>query len=255
MSQKETIKFVILTKQRSGSTWFTDLLNQYPDARVFAEIFNHQPLSYRNAERAKGIVPPTLYYDFKKARRGIRPLVTFQYLNLVESWIGEAHKIGFKLMYDQLMPETLLYLITRQYKFIHLVRENHLDVVLSSKHIENTGVDHLVEKYDQVERQRIFLEPSSLLDQLDLYEKRINKFRKILKLSPLPVLEIKYENLCQNLKQEMGLVEDFLLLESKSIWEDNFKKIFKGSWREKISNHQEIEQFLRQTKFEKLLNM
>lgn len=255
MTQNETIKFVVLTKQRSGSTWFIDLLNQYPDARVFSEIFIHQPLSYRNAERAKGIVPPTLFYEFKKARRGIRPFVTFHYLNLVESWIGEAHKIGFKVMYDQLKPETLLYFIIRQYKIIHLVRENHLDVVLSSKHLENTGVEHLVENYDQVERQRILLEPLSLLDKLDLHEKRINKFRKILKLLPLPVLEITYENLCQNLEQEMGLVENFLFLESKSIWENNFQKIFKGSWREKISNHQEIEQFLRQTKFHKLLNM
>ncbi|HBL09978.1 MAG TPA: hypothetical protein DD379_00760 [Cyanobacteria bacterium UBA11162] len=250
--QNKVTKFVVIAKQRSGSSWLIDLLNTNSEIRSFGEIFLDRPVKVQPWNQ--NTLPPIRFYEFRQSNTDQRPWVTWQYLNMINSWVGEHQAIGFKLMYSQLMryPEILLKLILEDYKFIHLVRENHLDSLLSAKHKQQTGLYHLIGDYN-VKFKRIYLNPLSIIKELEAHDKRIKQARIMLRSLPVSLTEITYELLCSNQTEILNKIADFLSINNVSFSKSNFKRIAVSSYEDKIYNYGEIKTLLLGTKFDKLL--
>ncbi len=244
MNQKKN-KFCIITTQRSGSAWLISLLESHPDIKAFYEIF---------LDRWPGNDFLVSFHKYKKANSGIRPEITFRYLDQLDIYPGEHHTIGFKIMYNQLgrCPEVLAKFAFDRYKIIHLVRDNFLDIVISGASMEQNKLIHVKKK---VHANPVTLEAESLIQGLSQLEAQLNLARLLLKIIPNPVLEINYDELCRNRDQALGNIVDFLgvpLAQHKLV--SDRQKIHRGSYQQKIANYEQVVQTLAGTKFEKLLS-
>ncbi len=241
---QNTNKFCIITTQRSGSTWLISLLESHPDIKAFYEIF---------LDRWPGNDFLISFHEFKQANFGIRPEKTFRYLDQLNIYPGKHHTIGFKIMYNQLgrYPEVLAKFALDRYKIIHLIRDNHLDIAISAASMQQ---NKLVHAKKIVHANPIILEPESLIKGLSRLETQLNLARLLLKIIPNPVLEIKYEELCENQNQALGSIVKFLgmPLDAHNFVSDR-QKINRGSYQQKIANYEQIVQTLTGTKFEKFL--
>ncbi|MBW3568305.1 MAG: Stf0 sulfotransferase family protein, partial [Proteobacteria bacterium] len=128
--------YVVLTTWRTGSTWLMDRLNSVPGVQGHVELFYHLP---RRSPPKAGCNDYPRYVERTKA--GIRPWSVMKYLDGVYS---RKEAIGFKLMYEHLRayPEILWFIVKRRLRVIHLVRDNHLDVVISSQLASTSGTWH-----------------------------------------------------------------------------------------------------------------
>lgn len=243
--QKISRKFCVITTQRSGSTWLSSLLDSHPNIIAFDEIF---------LARTPRQLPEKYYlrfYDFRKQTSGQRPWITFKYLDEFINHYPEPHQfIGFKVMYNHLFhyPEILVKLIQDQYKIIHLNRENHLDIFISSVNSKKHALAHTK---TQVQLEAVTLEPAALLKSLkslEMKKKLAQNF--LLPCLPLPKLEISYHSLCTNKNQVLNSITDFLGVEEcYESFQSDHQKINKGSYRDKIANYDEIEKVLTGTKY------
>ncbi|HAG84634.1 MAG TPA: hypothetical protein DCL61_26645 [Cyanobacteria bacterium UBA12227] len=252
-NQKKVTKFVVITKQRSGSSWLIDLLNSHEDIRAFGEIFLDRPVEVQPWNQ--NTLPPIRFYEFKTFNSNFRPWITWQYLNMINSWTDKYQAVGFKLMYNHLWhyPEILSKLIFDQYKFIHLIRKNPLDNLLSIQHKKQTGLPHWVGNAE-VKLQKVYLNPQFLINNLERHENQIYFARMMLRCLPLPVIQITYEFLYQNCQEALKTLGFFLSINPNSFSKSNFNKIAVGSYRDKIENYEEVKELLSSTRFQSLLD-
>ena len=248
-------KFVIITTQRSGSSWLVSLLKSHPDIKMFSELFIILPKPKR-VWSDKRISP---FYEFREDRPGTkRPFLVFEYLNNLKSSFSSQKSLGFKLMYDQIemAPEILLKLILDRYKFIHLVRENYLDVELSSVNAWSKEGNRIVHSKTPIKSlQPVNLEAYSLVERLLLRESKTKYFKKLLRILPRPVLTVTYKALCDSTDSTLSSITDFLgLAESSISYQSKLKKISRGSYKDKIANYSEVRDALLGTKFESFLD-
>ena len=248
MSKKP--KFCIITTQRSGSTWLTQLLNSHHQIKVLAG----DPFWDRSGP-FDGDLPR--YHDFRRNSKVSRPRVAFDYLNTLDlqTYKSEPHDIlGFKLMYNHIKhnPEVLIKLLIDKYRIIHLSRRNVLDILISNTVSKQHGVYH-VKKSDN-KRKSAYLDPDLLLPTLNLYERSYQFARLFLKAIPLPVLEVRYETLTANRDNILRLIADFLQVDSSSVsFESSLKKANAGSYQDKIANYSEVKNILDKSKYAALI--
>jgi LPS sulfotransferase NodH len=254
--------FCILTTQRSGSTWLAELLDSHDQIKMFGELFFWQSKEVEMRNKARiarskdneklSLEKSVLTYkSFKGNRR--RPWSIFQYIDQLKS-SSECHDaVGFKLMYNQLLPrpEILLKLVVDEYKIIHLVRKNYLDILISKASMNQNRVVHA---NTEVVQKSVTLNTSSLIKDLSIREAATRSMRGILQVLPNSVLEISYEEL-QSSKDELLLsVVDFLGLHNAEVqFESGLRKISRGLYREKIANYDQVRNVLEGTRFYALL--
>lgn len=241
------VNFCILTTQRSGSTWFKDLLDSHPKICALSELFlNRIDNPYRDSYI-------DLFCRYRRTGNAMRPWVTFKYLRHLERYPGDNKAIGFKLMYLQLCrtPEIFPYFLTNNYKILHLTRENYLDVLVSGAVVRKTGIAHSTQP---IEVPKITLEIPSLLKKLKRHDATIKVAKLVLKISRIPVMELTYESLREDREGILAKVEDFLGIEHGGVshWSER-KKITDGSLKETVENYEEVKEVLEGTKFEKFL--
>jgi hypothetical protein len=156
-------------------------------------------------------------------------------------------------MYRQLLrkPEILLKMILDRYKIIHLVRENHLDVRISSLITRKRGEAH---SNEEVKAPMVHLDPSSLVMRLKLRKNVVGTARFILRVLPFSVIEVTYESLCENTEVTLNAVASFLSVDPHIGYEGPFKKISTVPDWERIENYEEVRSLLSGTEFEGLLD-
>ena len=246
---KEVQKFCILTTQRSGSTWLSTILDSNPKVQGFRELFIDQKFVFPDSKLSTFI----LYKSNSSAKK--RPEITFKYLQKLDNYLEEKEAIGFKLMYDQLLdyPEIIVKLIQEKYKIIHLVRENYLDAIISSKIKDEQGIVHTKVK---IEPKEIYLEPSWLVKRLNKQANKIKIANLFLSLIPNQVLNITYNDLRVNQEQTLSSITNFLQLSlsQENQFKSELKKSNNKSHRQIIKNYEEVNSALAGTKFFPLLN-
>ena len=183
MTDRTVAHFVLLTTQRTGSSWLTTLIDSHPDADAYGELFlpgegARPPWGARQVERfwsARGKLAGS-------GRAPRRPRATFSYLDYLFASNAEARAIGFKLMYDQAVkyPETLVYCMRNRARVIHLIRPNFLDTVISRELMVARGEAHATSA-DEVAPARVTLDPASIRRRLQLLELETASFRKALR--------------------------------------------------------------------------
>lgn len=245
-------KFVVLTTNRSGSVWVMSTLNSLQNVTAQGELFLPRP---RVSERRwdSDFAHPR-YIEAKSNGLKIRPFSVFSYLKELYETPGS---VGFKLMYAQLghYPEILAYLMRHRIRVVHLVRQNHLDVMVSYAVKAKLGQAHLLEGQSAPDELRVDLDDENLVRRLQWLQTKQNIARNLLKWSRLPHLEVAYEDLLRDQERYFRLIWEFLAVGSEDSMpkSNQVKKIRKGGHRDVIRNYDQVKEVLSESKFAGLL--
>jgi LPS sulfotransferase NodH len=234
--------FIVLSTQRSGSTWCIDCLRSHGNIIAFGELFAPAG-ALHGRESASYRVP--LWQEVAGPPKGaLRSRGLFSYLDAVFELAPQAGKsVGFKLMYNQLRenPALLWYLRSRRIRVVHLLRRNLLDVVVSRKVAEATQV---FQTAVPVECPAIRLEPFELSRDLNLLIQRQRWMRRLLRWSGLAHQEFAYEALVED-DRAFSRMAEFLGEEARRGMSSNLVKIVDRHPASLIVNYVEIKAALR----------
>jgi len=246
-----TQRFVVLSSQRSGSTWLISILNQLEDAAAFGELFLYRRRTTGPDETRFEFDYPR-YLESTPTGLSFRPFSVFAYL---DQFYNRPGTIGFKLMYSQWRkyPELLLYFWRQNIRIIHLVRRNHLNVILSRRMKAVTQQAHLVTGAAPSSLPPIELDSATLVRRLRQQQRSVATARRFLQLSRLPHLELAYEDLVQDSAQFDCLWSFLGINPQRSLPQSRLKKIATRQHRDLIGNYEQVRARLADTPFAHLL--
>ena len=248
-------KFVLLSTQRSGSTWVIDNLASHEDVLAYTELFlkegrgvphwsRDQSHPYWNSHAAQqGTIAPRLF----------RPFHVFRYLDAIYRPADQGKAVGFKLMYDQLLryPEIMLYLLLRRVRVIHLFRQNAVAAVVSNLFRAARNNTAHVREGDRVQEVNVTLDVPETCKKIFWFGKKIRIAQALERLLPLPHLDIAYEELAGN-AEKFGDLLDFIQVERKAL-SSQLKKLQGRPLHHSISNIDELEKGLAGTRYHVML--
>lgn len=251
MVQNADSKFVVFTTNRSGSEWVMSTLNNYQDVSAHSELFLSRVRDLNNKWYAEFSYPR--FIESKVAGLRVRPFSVFSYL---DKFYSQPGKVGFKLMYKQLgaYPEMLPYFMRHRIRVIHLVRQNHLDVMLSYASKAKLGRSHLLRGQSAPEKLRVELDTKNLVRQMMWLERQQHFARAMLRLCRLPYLEVTYEDLLRDQNFYFRRIADFLQLDSlEQMPQSPLTRIRRAGHRDVITNYDQVKQVLANSKFAGML--
>lgn len=275
-------RFLLLSTQRSGSTYVRLWLNNHPDIRCHSEVFlkgyedpdgfsafcSSQPLyrfAYWWARRAG------LYRRNPSLWRGTRHLACILITRYLTSLFEDPHHpgpwssikdrrcapaqspkstVGFKLMYDQLETFDFLdsWIRGEEVKIIHLVREDALRIALSRFVAETTRIYHTTSKLNQ---DPIYVDPESLIERMRKILASQESIRTRYQL--LDYLETSYETFFGKDGSAKERILKFLGVAEAKIEEPPLKKATAERISEIVSNFAEISEALGRAGFASFL--
>ena len=240
--------FVIFTTNRSGSEWVINTLNGFPGVSAQGELFLPKPRSsekewYPDSANPRYIEAP---------RHGLRPFSVWSYLDGLYARPG---RVGFKLMYKQLgaYPEILPYFLRRRMKVIHLVRRNHLDVMLSYAVKASIGHAHLLVGQSAPETLKVELDPRTLVRKMAWLQQQQDLARTTLRLTRLPSIEMAYEDLLRDQSLFHTLADFIEVSPHEELPQSALTRIRKGNHRDVIGNYEQVRRALDGSQFAGLL--
>lgn len=265
MAAEAYTKFVVLSSQRSGSTWVIDVLNKLDETSAYGELLLNQKRDWD-----VGAVDYPRFAASAYARSARRPFSVFRYLDALYSKPGH---VGFKLMYSHLRtyPEAIAYLRWRVLPVVHLVRRNALDIVVSSALKKMNRRPHLLKGQEivrstegtaQVHHRRpeaedvvqVVLDPGRLPSQLRWLQRKVALARLWLRRSGQPYLEVAYEDLKGD-KALFGDIQAFLKIGSEGcLPHSELVQIRRGPHADVIRNYDEVKAALEHTPFAHLIH-
>jgi LPS sulfotransferase NodH len=251
---REETRFVLLSTQRTGSTWLVSLLDSHPQIRMYGELFHKAsaPLPYGQQD----------FPRFSKFRDDVRtgwqrrrPFVTARYLSELFGVAG-AEAVGFKLMYNQVarLPEVVALLRHHRARVLHLIRENLLDVVISREALLRRGIAHVSQQLPAIETQ-VTLDPITLQRTLARLELQVAVFRQIARAVDRSSYELSYELLLRDPSKHLAQVAAFLGVpqDGASALSSSLVRASQVPRAARIQNYSAVEQTLRGTKFARYL--
>ena len=200
--------YVILSAQRTGSSWVMDVLNNIDGSECHGELFLSEPVV---TKPVAGCADYDRYVERKHEHAsGVRPFSVFSYLDGLYSRDGS---VGFRLMYGHLKryPEILLYAKARRLKVIHLFRENLLDQVISGKLGRQSGRAHDIAGGDRTRDTSVRLDPEVTVAAIIQAERNIRWADRLVSATRLPSIRVAYETLLTQ-SEGFGAVTEFLSL-------------------------------------------
>jgi hypothetical protein len=225
-------------------------LNSFQGVSAHGELFLNRRRIAEKKWDSDFAYPRFIESEFKPP--ALRPFSVFSYLN---AFYGVPDKAGFKLMYKQLgaYPEMLLYFIRHGIRVVHLVRRNHLDVMLSYAVKAKIGRSHLLVGQSTPDELRVELDTRDLVRRLRWLQKQQDIARTMLAWCRLSHLEVAYEDLVRD-QDCFHLIGDFLSIDSREqMPQSALTRIRRGRHREVIHNYDQVRKVLSNSKFSGLL--
>jgi LPS sulfotransferase NodH len=256
MKTKKPIKFVLLTTQRSGATFFLKYLSSHPEIAcrhqaVFTQINKFKYLSFDR--------PSSFYYQYRSKSINnkfshwfLRKKLICNFLNdYIQSLTQNAKAVGFKVSYKHIekYPMVENWIRYNKAKIIHLIRSNILKTILS---LETAKKRKMFHSSEEVENIKVYLSPNKLKRKLKRRTKQIDKFQKAFRNDNY--IEIFYESLLSNRDYETLKVLKFLDVNNSILKEPDIVKMNPDTIEHIIKNYDEITQHLKNTIYEKYLS-
>lgn len=249
-------RFVLLSAQRSGSTWVIDMLNSHPRVVGYSELFvrggvgapkwaGEKDLPHWQAFLAEHGPPRT---------RVARTYWLWRYLNRVYAPRPGIEAVGFKLMYIQQSVSRPLVpaLVLRRVRVIHLIRRNVIDILLSKETAAARGALH-AHSGDAVATVRVRLPTENLLERITSHERHVEQVRARFVGLRLPYLEVFYEDLVRK-SAEFDSLFDFLGTEPPANrLSSALQKLNPTSQEGMIENYDEVRAALEGTRYARQL--
>lgn len=221
--------FVILTQQRSGSIWFSSMLDVHPDLKVYPELFQHSKRNIPN------------FYDGKSDIE-----------KFLQEIIGsnDEGSVGFKLMYDQYQtyPSLIKLLYKKSTKIIQLHRKNILDVFISKQVAIKNEVWSVGKGTPALKKVR--LNTNNLIENLEHINAIQDSIRQLAR--KFTSMEMFYEDLVENPMSTNSVFEFLGVKELHEIDSGRTKKIIK-SRAEVVTNWNEVSRCLENSRFKHFL--
>ena len=244
--------FVVLTTQRNGSTWVMSVLNSLDGVTAQGELFLPRPRS-PDLRWDSGFAYPR-YVESREEVGRLRPFSVLRYL---DRFYGSTQDTtGFKLMYSQVKsyPETLLYLVRRRIPTIHLVRRNHLDVLISFAIKREIGRAHILAEGDRPTDVRVELPLGSLVRDLERLQRKHDLARRLLRVLRLRHLEIGYEELAVDPGRFDEVLAFLRIPTTAGLASSNILRTRVGTQRDVVENYEDVRRLLSGTRFAALLD-
>lgn len=238
-------KFIIITTQRSGSTFFWRFLNQHPDLHVKGEMFLkslNDSSSYVNFN-SKSLM--RRFNSYFGRSRNIQ-----NYLDSFYSEVPAAKAAGFKVMYNQISEGFDDYLFNNDVSIIHLIRENILKIIVSAESARVRNLYH-AEKETKIEKIKVRINTNNLLEIIQNKYAAVQSHKD--RYKNLPYLETYYEKIVDNFDKEISKVFEFLGVSSCDGLDVPLKKINPDSLSEIIENYDDVVNKMKGTPFENFL--
>ena len=225
-------KFVILTTQRSGSTFFWRYLDSHPEVSAHGEVF----LNSMKREDC--------YSVYRRSTLGNRLLHVLSREGSVKNYLqwffkqyGDVKAAGFKLMYNQLTAYPLLeqWFEEENIHVIHLIRKNILKTIISRKTAEKRNIYHSTEKLNT---DKIYIDTKHLISDIEEIKGEIESNRN--KIKHNNYIEVFYEDISSNLKKYASETLSFLGINSYEDMNCDLKKINPDSLEDIIENYDEV---------------
>jgi len=246
VSDNSRVRAIILTTQRSGSTFLVECLRSHPDVQCAGEILNGQPDDPIAAYRG----------PFKQAVKMLRILRSgaWRPANRMEEYFsgGSAKVRCFKAMYNQLQrPFALTYLQQQEdLRVIHLRRRNTLKVQVSTllmpkrKKLQAMGPTPTI---------WIKVDPERAIERMRQAQARYDHFERA--FARHARLQVHYEELFdgEHLNAETGRrICDFLGVAQHPM-KSRLTKLNPESLRDMVTNYDELATAVSRTEFADLL--
>ncbi|HSL41882.1 MAG TPA: Stf0 family sulfotransferase [Anaerolineales bacterium] len=220
-------RFAIVSTARTGSNFLSGGLKTSPSVRMYHEIF-----ADHNREIGK---------DFEKILSTI-----FQY----ESKATEV--VGFKVFYNHLTEDEWKKLMGyKDFKVIHLTRRNRLKTVISLEIAFKTGHWTKSSKSGGPRDKHLIVDPALLMKRLEQIEQGEAATRA--RFSDRRVLEVVYEDLVQSPREMFASVGEYLGVDDIDPDKIKLKKQNPETVQQLITNYDEVETSLRNTRFAEYL--
>jgi LPS sulfotransferase NodH len=255
LDHSDTTKFVLLTTQRTGSTWVRTSLNSHPEIASYGELFLERGQGFPfNAAFAP--LDVEFFESWLAMRaRGPHPVsrarLCLTYLNHLYYRGRTESIVGFKLMYSQVRrnPALIGYLLAKRIRILHLIRRNLLDVVISAAAAQARGQAHAAGK-DPVREIQIRLDPQATRHRLIQLERQVTFVRGAIRASRLPAHEMTYEDLLSD-GSKFDDAARFLGVDASpgQTLTSALKKLNRKPQRQIVANWTEVERNLRAAGF------
>jgi hypothetical protein len=250
--------FVLLSTQRSGTSWVMDRLAKHPQVGGYGELLLAGVKGRPNWPPDSDDRPFLAgYVNDRRGRAGEKGwghYYLFPYLEHLYEPRRDLQAIGFKLMYSQLLryPEVLVYLRARKVRVLHLVRANLLDIYLSRESLSKRRGPHARSESNR-EDVKLELDPAALVQALRRLERERTLVRATLRALRLPTCELIYEDLRAN-EQALYSTLAFLGVGDGNVeLSSSLVKLARSSHRESITNYEMIARCLSGTRYERFL--
>ncbi len=227
------------------------VLNRLEGVSAQGELFLPRPRSPDRRWDSDFSIPR--YVESTSRYGRVRPFSVFGYLTAL---YGGGGAVGFKLMYSQLRryPEILLYLMRKRIRVVHLVRRNHLDVLISFAVKNEIGKAHILSAEDRPADVKVELDTRTLVRNLRKLELKHSVGRTVLRIGRLKHIEIAYEDLVSDAEQ-FERVRAFLgVSPDEGVPESNILKTRTGRQQQVVANYDDVRAVLRGTRFAALLD-
>lgn len=243
-------RFVVFTTQRTGSTWLMSVLNTFEEVSAQGELFLPRPRS--RDKRWDSDFARARYVESRAQFGSLRPVSVFRYLS---AFYDSPNSVGFKLMYSQVMsfPEILLFVMRQKLDVVHLVRRNHLDVLISFALKHKIGQAHILSSADRPTDMAIDLSVRSLLRDLERLQFKQDLGRRVLRLCRLRHIEVAYEDLVAD-QSHFARLLDFLHIPFEgALPESHILKTRLETQKEVLRNYDEVQRTLAGSQYSHLL--
>lgn len=211
---------VILTLGRSGSNTLSDLLNQNPAVLNFGEVLGDWNV-IRKAQRRMGLYrgDDRAYLDAVLGNRAVlRAANTVRTVGKLRHGaradvksLNQVSTVGFKEFAIHFIRLDIYdYLKARPHlKVIGLTRTNVVDRMISNAFLERTGLIALKTGDGTEQTEKLWIDPDTVLDQLDVIERENNELRRMLEVLPEQnVFWVGYDDLFADQARTTEIVRD-----------------------------------------------
>lgn len=195
-------RFIVLSTQRSGSSYLCSLLDKHPSITCLRELFRpgaKHAITYRRYRRSS---IPRVIRHVLDSRGSID-----RYLSGIYGPPQPAEALGFKLMYGQVRryPEVVDWCRHNEVRVVHLIRRNSLKVIVSRQIAAERGIYWSTRP---VETRKVNLKTRALVARLRESNTLVEKHRAL--FSSLPYMEVVYEDFVADRDAELRRILEFL---------------------------------------------
>jgi LPS sulfotransferase NodH len=245
------IPFVLLSTQRNGSTWVMSVLNGFEDVAGHDELLLPRRRSPDRRWDSDFAYPR--YVESAAEYGRVRPFSVFRYL---DAFYRSPGTVGFKLMYSEVKryPEVLPYLMRRRARVIHLVRRNHLDVLVSFEVKRALGQAHVLTTQERPPDVTVELETASLVKKLKRLQRKHELGRRLLRVCRLRHVEVVYEDLVRDETQFDRIRELLAIPADEPLPASHIVRSRRGRQGDVIENYDDVRRTLESSEFAVLLD-